>query len=148
MSLTKDWQSFTSSFFLQSPSKNPRTALSMIRNTSHRRKWKLPASLNLASIEEERGYDCGYLDLGTETPVSASSSSNFLETSGLVENWALRRPSSHLATSPITNRFKRYTVDRDCGIWYVFAILRFVAIVFLTLITYPPPQLWICCCTM
>ena len=127
MSLTKDWQTFTSSSsFLQSLTCSP--LVSMIRNTSHRRKWKSLASLNLASIEEERGYDCGYLDLGAETPVSASSSSSFLESPGLVENWALRRPSSLLATSPITSRYKRYTVDRDCGIWYVLLFLRFVAI--------------------
>lgn len=92
---------------------------SMIRNNPRHRKWKLLPALNLASIEEERGlseYDCGYIDLGAETPVSASTS-NLLESPGFIENWSsgtLRRPSS----SPITNgRYKKYAVDRDCGIW-------------------------------
>ncbi|KAF8811012.1 hypothetical protein BYT27DRAFT_7090613 [Phlegmacium glaucopus] len=100
---------------------------SVVRNT-RQRKWKfIPPPLNLVSIEEERvlsEYDCGYLDLGAETPASVSTF-NLLESSGLVENHIrARRPS--LSSSPIAknpNRFNKYAAGRDCGICFEYAVV-------------------------
>ena len=85
------------------------------------RKWKsnfppLPPPLNLESIEEERGlseYDCGYLDLGAETP----STSNFMQNPAPF-HLPVRRRSFRRASPVSTNRLSKYAVDRDCGIWY------------------------------
>ena len=121
---------------------------SVIPNTHvlpRHRKWKYnfypPPPLNLESIEEERGlseYDCGYLDLGAETPkstISMQSSPPF--------HLPTRRRSFRRASPVSTNRLSKYAVDRDCGIWYAqCAIFRF---------QYTEPrcvQFWICCCTM
>ena len=115
---------------------NVAVSLSMIWNnaqpTPRHRKWKLiPPPLNLESIEEEEGlseYDCGYLDLGTGTETPTPSSSNFLQIPAHVDNWAAadlaearRRPSRRSLSPTINNsrRGNRYSVDRDCGIWYV-----------------------------
>ena len=96
---------------------------SVIPNTHvlpRHRKWKYnfypPPPLNLESIEEERGlseYDCGYLDLGAETPkstISMQSSPPF--------HLPIRRRSFRRASPVSTNRLSKYAVDRDCGIWY------------------------------
>ena len=89
------------------------------------RKWKFnlhpPPPLNLDSIDEEREYDCGYLDLGAETP----STSNLMQNPPPFHVPARRR--SFRRSSPVsTNRLSKYAVDRDCGIWYVkCAIFRF-----------------------
>ena len=81
------------------------------------RKWKtIPPPLNLGSIEEEEGqseYDCGYLDLGAETP--NTSTSHFQGgTPHLPRQRSFRRASSP-ANKP--NRLGKRAVDRDCGIW-------------------------------
>ena len=76
-----------------------------------------PPPLNLESIEEERGlseYDCGYLDLGAETP----STSNFMQNPPPFHIPARRRSFRRAASPAATNRFSKYAVDRDCGIWY------------------------------
>jgi hypothetical protein len=84
------------------------------------RKWKPkfppPPPLNLESIEEERGlseYDCGYLDLGAETP-STSNSRQFPASFHI----PARRRSFRRASPVSMNRLSKYDVDRDCGIWY------------------------------
>ena len=72
--------------------------------------------LNLQCIEEERGsseYDCGYLDLGAETP----STSNFMQNPPPFQLLARRR-SFRRASPASPNRLNKYAVDRDCGIWY------------------------------
>ena len=96
---------------------------SVIPNTHvlpRHRKWKYnfypPPPLNLESIEEERGlseYDCGYLDLGAETP----NSSNSMQLSPPF-HLPVRRRSFRRASPASANRLSKYAVDRDCGIWY------------------------------
>jgi hypothetical protein len=88
------------------------------------RKWKtIPPPLNLGSIEEEKEeYDSGYLDLGAETPSTSDSMPSYAGTPYLLA----RRRSFHRASSPAANkpnRLSKYAVDRDCGIWYVCAVL-------------------------
>ena len=89
----------------------------------------IPPPLNLESIEEERGlsdYDCGYLDLGAETP----STPIFMQNQAPLH---IPRRRSFRRASPVpTNRLNKYAdaVDRDCGIWYAtcamcYAIFRF-----------------------
>ena len=84
------------------------------------RKWKYnfhpPPPLDLESIEEEEGlseYDCGYLDLGAETP----NTSNFMQ-SPLPFHIPARKRSFRRASPVSANRLSKYAVDRDCGIWY------------------------------
>ena len=102
------------------------THISSVTPNTHilprRRKWKFnihpPPPLNLESIEEERGlseYDCGYLDLGAETP--NTSHSHFMQ--NLVPFHIPARRRTFRRASPVSmNRLSKYAVDRDCGIWY------------------------------
>lgn len=92
------------------------------------RKWKsifsppLPPPLNLGSIEEERElseYDCGYLDLGAETP----NTSNFMQNPAPFQIPARRRSFRRASSPAATNRLSKYAVDRDCGIWYAKCII-------------------------
>ena len=92
------------------------------------RKWKYvfspPPPLNLESIEEERGlseYDCGYLDLGAETP----NTSNFMQIPAPFHMPARRRSFRRTSSPAATNRLSKYAVDRDCGIWYAKCTIYF-----------------------
>jgi len=91
------------------------------------RKWKskfapIPPPLNLEIIEEEglSEYDCGYLDLGAETP----NSSNFTQNPAPF-HLPTRRHSFRRASPVSANRLSKYSVDRDCGIWYAESIFIF-----------------------
>lgn len=83
--------------------------------------WWDPGNSSSGSIEEEEGqseYDCGYLDLGAETP--STSASNFQGgTPYLPRQRSFRRRSSP-ANKP--NRLGKYAVDRDCGICFEYAV--------------------------
>ncbi|KAF8157826.1 hypothetical protein B0H34DRAFT_797275 [Crassisporium funariophilum] len=98
-----------------------------------------PPRLNLGSIEEERGlseYDCGYLDLGTESPASASTP-NLAENAAVIEQWAAggtaasrvpARRKSFRSSSFNKDRdrpagLKKDAVDRDCGICFEYAVV-------------------------
>lgn len=89
-------------------------------------KWKSKFAsihpLNLEIIEEERlsEYDCGYLDLGAETP----NSSNYMQNPPPF-HMPTRRRSFRRASPVSANRLSKYAVDRDCGIWYAECIFVF-----------------------
>ncbi|KAF8965892.1 hypothetical protein BDZ97DRAFT_1917903 [Flammula alnicola] len=107
-------------------------------NLTPPRKRKIPPPLDLGSIEEEEGsseYDCGYLDLGAETP--SASSPNLVENAAFVEQWAAagiavprvpaRRPSWRASSSGKdrgrSTGLKKDAVDRDCGICFEYAVV-------------------------
>ena len=81
----------------------------------------------LCPIEEE--YDCGYLDLGAESPASESTPDLNREE---ISQWAagamnaprssLQRPSWRSTSKErgLTALKRQTSVDRDCGIWCVF----------------------------
>jgi len=73
------------------------------------------------SIEEERllsEYDCGYFDLGAETP----NSSNFMQNPAPF-HLPTRRHFFRRASPVSANRLSKYAVDRDCGICFEYAVL-------------------------
>ncbi|CAA7270685.1 unnamed protein product [Cyclocybe aegerita] len=83
--------------------------------------------------DEESGeseYDCGYLDLGAETPASESTT-NLLDNAAFVEQWAAagvavpkvptRRRSWQSQPGKRSTGLKE-SVDRDCGICFEYAV--------------------------
>ena len=91
------------------------------------------APLVLRSIDEEATpseYDVGGLDLGAESPRSTSSTTNLLENSAYVRQWAEARAPywNPLQRSPSFPKERRRSSsqkddDRDCGIWFVGSML-------------------------
>lgn len=107
------------------------SAICNLSPRDRKRKCLVPP-LNLAIIEEERAlseYDCGYMDLGAETP---STYHCFTPNYSLVQpgtgagltvpHILSRRNSFHLPSSPAANRLRKYS-DRDCGIWYAGCVI-------------------------